>query len=408
MTDVGPGEGTAREDLNFGPAPRHVEPAQGKTDFERWHHPRKQFVRVQQWCAHARALIRELCLPEGATFNYLTLPGDEMLDVRALNGVCERERVLLKYLGFNNVHPGTPRQAELNLSHSEVRDLPGVDRFSAVLEERLEAIGRADSLAHHQMRQYGPFHAINIDLCDSLTHRDTDDRRGSTLGVLAELLRTQLTTTRPWLLFLTTMAQPGLVSARNLQGFQEAIEANVAASPDFARELARLVSGGVDELDARLEIAWRQQDPDFLRLFCAGLGKWLLAILSGSAPQRSLSLLSSYYYRVGPDGPDMLSLVFRCDTAAQPLVDRTGILPPGDAADPFSEVQLAVALAQELHGTADLDLMIAGDVEMADNLLDQAKRLLGSARFSTDAYETWARGELRRERIARGLEPAAA
>jgi hypothetical protein len=407
MTDTGP-SGTAAEDLNLGAAPRHIEPAQGKTAFERWHHPRKQFVRIKQWCSQARALIRELRLPKGATFNYLTLPGDEMLDIRALNGVCEREAVLLKYLGFNNVAPGTAGQAELLLSHSEVRDLPGVDRFSTVLEEKLEAIGRTDSLAHHQMRQYGPFHAINIDLCDSLTHHDIDDRRGSSLSVLAELLRTQLTTTTPWLLFLTTLAQPGLVSPRNLQGFQDAISANVEASPDFATELARLVSGNAEELDARLETAWRQQDPDFLRLFCAGLGKWLLAILCGSAPKRSLQLLSSYYYRVGPDGPDMLSLAFRCDTAAQVLVDPAGILPPAEVPDPFSEVQLAIALARELHNTADLDQMIADDGELADKLLKQAMRLMGSARFSTDAYEEWALEELRKHRVILGREPAAA
>ena len=239
-------------------------------------------------------------------------------------------------------------------------------------------------------------------------NHDVDDRRGRSLRVLAELLRTQLTTTTPWLLFLTTMAQPGLVSARNLQGFQDAINANVAASDDFAAELSRLVSGNAEELDARMEVAWTQQDPDFLRLFCAGLGKWLLAILCGSAPQRSLRLVSSYYYRVGPDGPDMLSLAFRCDTAPQDLVDPVGILPQADETDPFSEVQLAIALAQELHGAADLDAMIADDADLADKLLKQAKRLMGSARFSVDAYEAWALEELRKHRVALGREPEAA
>lgn len=407
MTDVGP-NATAPEDTDLGADPRHVEPAQGKTAFERWHHPRKQYVRVQQWCAQARALIRELRLPRGATFNYLTLPGDEMLDIRALNDVCANQGVMLKYLGFNNVMPGTARSAELNLSHSEVRDLPGVDHFSTVLEEKLEAIGRTDSPAHHQMRQHGPFHAINIDLCDSLTHHDIDDRRGSSLKVLAELMLTQLTTTSPWLLFLTTMAQPGLVSARNLKGFQDTINANIEASPDFATELARLISGNADELDARMQIAWTQQDPDFLRLFCAGLGKWLLAILCHSAPQRSLRLVNSFYYRVGPDGPDMLSLAFRCDTAPQDLVDRAGILPAAEQMDPFSEVQLAIALAQELKGAVDLDAMIADDIALSERLVSQAKRLMVSARFSPDAYEAWAAEELRKHRLALGREAAVA
>jgi hypothetical protein len=402
MTDVPP-EDAAPEDLDFGVDPKHVQPLMDKTNFERWHHPRKQEVRIEQWCAPVRALVRERKMKAGSTFRYLTLPGDEMLDIRALNGVCEREGVELRYLGFNSVSAGTARQAELNLSQSEVLDLKGISRFSTIIEERLEAIARSDSTAHHRMRQHGPFDAINIDLCNGLTEREADDPRGSPLGVLGQLLATQLTTTTPWLLFVTTLAQPNLITERNRAGFQEVIDANIAASAEFASGLADCLSAD-DDLAAHMDALWGRQDPAFLRLFSTGLGKWLLRILSGSAPQRRLILLSSYHYQVGPDGPDMLSLAFRCDTVDQPVQDRSGILPPAAPVPSVSEVDLAIDLTRQLQTSQDLDRMLAQDPQRAEKRLQQAMALMGSARFSTTAYEAWARAELLRAREALGLE----
>jgi len=405
MSDLPP-DGTAPEDLDLGADPRHVMPLYGKTVFERWHHPRKQEIRIEQWCAPIRALIRERNMPAGSTFNYLTLPGDELLDVRALNEVCRGRDVELKYLGFNSVSPGTSRQAELNLSESEVRDLPGVHRFSTVLQERLEAIARPESTARQRMQQFGPFDAINIDLCGSLTDREVGDTRGSLLGVLGELLDTQIKTTAPWLLFVTTMAQPSLIAGSNLAGFQSAIDANIRDSEEFAAELADCIAGTTDVLSDNIDATWRVQNPAFLRLFSTGLGKWLLRILSGSAPQRQLSLISSYYYQVGPDGPDMLSLAFRCDTAPNPITDHHGILPLVQPQPPLSEVDLAVDLARKLKISTDLDALLAGNEERAEKRLRQAKALLGSARFDVEAFEVWGREELRKNREARELSMA--
>jgi hypothetical protein len=263
-----------------------------------------------------------------------------------------------------------------------------------VLQRRLETVINGQSQEFRAARDLGPFHAINIDLCDSIAFRDNDDRKGSGLGILAKLLELQLATTRPWLLFITTLAQPELVSAKNKAGFMEAIAANNAASDEFKTELASLVSTTADELDARLQGAWQDQGPDFLRLFCAGLGKWLLRVLGASQPSRSLTLLDSCYYRVGSEGPNMLSLVFRCDTQAQQLIDRDGILPAPLGQGDFSEVQLAISMAKKLGESSDLDELLFRDSELAQRLVGQAGRLMAAARFDADAYETWAKDEL--------------
>jgi hypothetical protein len=214
--------------------------------------------------------------------------------------------------------------------------------------------------------------------------------------VLAKLLELQLQTTGPWLLFITTKAEPELISERSRDGFKKAIAANAVASADFCAELAKLVSGTADELDTHLARAWTGQDPDFLRLFCTGLGKWLLALLAAAAPSRELLLLSSCYYQVGPNGPDMLSLAFRCNTPPQPVSDQHGILEAPGAPPIFSEIDVAIRLTQQLAGTIDLDRLLGDNPEMADKLIAQAARLLATARYQPADYEAWARQALGR------------
>jgi len=397
MTDTPDYDETPEEDTEFGPAPERDEVSTVKAEFQRWHHPRKQWVRVQQWCSASRRMIKELGLLNGESFRYLTLPGDELLDIRALSDVCAGENVKLRFLGFNSVGPQTPAQIELNISQNEVRSHAAVDRLSRVLEKRLESVTKDDSQEFRAAQDLGPFHAINIDLCDSIAFRDIDDTKGSGLGILAKLLELQLATNKPWLLFITTLAQPDLLSERNQTGFMEAIKANTEVSDEFKAGLASLISTSADGLDARLGEAWKSQDPDFLRLFCTGLGKWLLRVLGPTQPSRGLTLIDSCYYRVGSLGPNMLSLVFRCDTQAQQLVDRDGILPAGVASrneDDFSEVQLAISMANKLSASFDLDERLALDVALANKLIGQAGKLMAAARFDAAAYETWARGEL--------------
>lgn len=392
---------------DFGTVPEHTLPSRFKTGFESWHHPRKQYVRVQQWCAAIRALVKELKLTDGEPFRYLTLPGDELLDVRAVRDVCEGQGVTMKFLGFNHVTKPANRN-ELNLSQNEVLSLGRIDAFSKVIEGKLEFVADDSHPSYRITRNFGPFHAINIDLCNSITLRDLDDNKGSTLGALAKLLELQLQKTTPWLLFITTLAQPELVTEKNRNGFMDAISANTAESPEFKAELAKLISSSADKLDARLGDAWKGNDPDFLRLFCTGLGKWLLSLLSISKPARSLTLLDCCYYRVGEKQPNMLSLVFRCDTQPQALNDRFGILgaaEEGVGAEAFSEVQLAIAMAKTLAKTSDLDALLAGDPAYAERIVGQASRLMATARFDAAAYETWAKAELAK---FPPVEPAAA
>ena len=365
-----------------------------KTKFEPWHHPRKQYVRIEQWCRSVRNLIPELNLGVGDPFRYLTLPGNELLDVRALHGVCQRAQVSLRYLGFNSVGVNTAAQTELSLSQSEVRALSNIDELSDVLEDRLESVTNRKSPAFVRARSSGPFHAINIDLCDSIAFREINGRRGSPLQALARLMELQLSSTAPWLLFITTKAEPGLVGEFARDGFTRALNANIAASEAFREALAALIQGSIEKIDEGIASAWSGQDDRFLRLFCTGLGKWLLGLMSAASPSRSLSLVSSCYYQSGPSGPDMLSLAFRCDTPAQPLKDRFLILPLTENASELSEIESALELATSVGTMIDLDRRMLDDSALSERLITQSARLLASARYGEAEYADWARARL--------------
>ena len=387
-----PAQGRMADDLAdvFGPAPAHRSP-KPKLPSEAWHHPRKQFVRLNQWCREIRRLARGLSLPQGTPFRYLTLPGDELLDVRAVQHVCNGEGIPLRFVGFNSVGHDTPSQAELHLSQSEVLAMPNVDRFSVVLEDRLEAIANASTLAAARIRREGPFNAVNFDLCNSIAQWPFESPK-STMAALQVLLDIQFQSTKPWLLFLTTRVEPGSVAPENWERFRRAIESNLDLSEDFNAALAGLLGVGSGDLRGSLPSLCESQPGELLlKMFCSGFGKWALRVLATAAPSRHLTLLSAYYYRSGGN-PNMLSLAFRCDTAPQPMVDPSaGSQPLAAPGSGLSEPAAAIALAKAIGLLVDLDGKLSADVGLRDSMIEKAGRLMKLARHDDGAYIAWAR-----------------
>jgi len=377
-------------------APNHRIPRKATKEYYAWHHPRKQWVRVQQWCSAVRSLLKDLGLGESTPFNYLTLPGNELLDIRALHGVFEREKRKLRYLGFNAVGGNADAQSELNLSRNEVSSLPWIHQFSHVEEDRLETIVNIKSPGHSRVLDVGQFHAINLDLCDSLVLREANDKNGSALGALQELIRLQVQNASPWLLFITTKVEPGLIADQVKQGFEEAISGNINRSAEFATHFGAAVGITDGERPEAREQAWMTSGEALVRLFATGLGKWLLQLLCTAKPPRRLSLLNACVYKSGHT-TNMLSIAFRCDTPPIEVNDRYGIFEDGNrqAAVDANETELGIELARVMRECVDLDAMLASDSEAAkEKLIDQAAKLMANARHDPGAYIEWARQQI--------------
>lgn len=366
-----------------------------KKDFEPWHHPRKQYVRIRQWCASVQKLIKEVKFDASdAHFSYLTLPGDELLDIRELHGVCEKSGIKLKYIGFNNVGKKTASQTELHLSRNEVSLLTHISEFSTIVEQRFEGISNEQAAAFLKVKQKAPFNAINLDLCDSIASRGMGNPKGSYLDALKVLINLQNQSTKPWLLFLTTRAAPDQVASENAEGFNKAIIDNISKSTDFRTELATILNAPAKELESRLEEMWKQESTMFPIIFSIGLGKWLIHLMASSSPPRELKLESICSYRVSNDWPDMLSFVFKCRAVGSDVQDKFGITKPGKASDDYSEAKVARQYIKDVSEMIDLDSAILSDPSLASKLIDQACNLLESARYETDAYRSWAQSEL--------------
>ena len=92
--------------------PRHEEE---KREFSSWHKPRKQWIRKYQWLHEIGILLKGIKFRDDRPLKYLSLPGDDLLDVRVLHELCVRQKLSLRYLGFSTKDPNK-QGTQLNIS----------------------------------------------------------------------------------------------------------------------------------------------------------------------------------------------------------------------------------------------------------------------------------------------------
>jgi hypothetical protein len=362
--------------------------------FKPWHRPRKQWIRRYQWHDPLLEMLRETHFPaDGRIMRYLSLPGEDLLDVRVLREACEQAGVDLRFTGLNSVGPGTARDVQLNMAESQVRGLAHIHSGSSILRERFESVANTGSLAFGEVRNGGPFHAVNIDLCDHIARRAQGERQPTVIDALAQVIQLQLRNAmHPWLLFVTTRVAPGQVDAGNLAALVQAISDNVGASADFGERAAALLQTEAGRLTAALADPNVLDPRSFLNLFALGFGKWLLRFVGAAHPERTLRMLPGCFYSVVPERPDMLSLGFRCEVAQAPAVDRYNLVGDRAAAARMSEVDLGICLAEETEQLFDLDEMLVQDSQLTDAVTAEAADLLRSAHYDVDGqpgYRGW-------------------
>src|SRR5258706_14178098 len=112
-------EGQPKENLISGIYQGQIQSTletKARTDFKAWHKPRKHYVRLKQWCEETRKYIKRSDHSFSDELRYLGMPGEDLLDIRVLKGVCEKAKINLRYLGFDS----SLTSAQLNLSKHEV------------------------------------------------------------------------------------------------------------------------------------------------------------------------------------------------------------------------------------------------------------------------------------------------
>lgn len=362
--------------------------------FKPWHRPRKQWVRRYQWHDPLLRMLRETHFPDDArTVRYLSLPGEDLLDVRVLREACELAGLDLRFTGLNSVRRGSADDVQLNIAESAVRGLARIHSGSTILRERFESIANRRSLAYPEVRGGGPFHAVNIDLCDHIALRAAGPGRATVIDALAEIIQLQLVNAiHPWLLFITTRVAPNRVDDRNLSALIAAISDNVEASDEFGRRAGELLRADGDRLRAALANPNSLEPRAFMNLFALGFGKWLLRFVGAAHPERTLQMLPSCFYAVLPDHPDMLSLGFRCDIVQAPAHDRYRMVGGRAGVAAANEVDHGLRLLEATGELFDLDEMLGREAQLLESLTVESADLLRSAHYDVDGaagYRGW-------------------
>jgi len=201
----------------------------------------------------------------------------------------------------------------------------------------------------------------------------------------------------PWLLFVTTRAEPGLLGQPGIV-FQDAITQNLRMpQSNFGASLATCLDADEGRLATELTSVWGKHDARFLKLYSVGLGKFLLQFFHAQPNlPANVELASVYAYRVHGEQPDMLALAFRI-TPDVPRVFAPNV--GGAAVVPPLEPARAAYVAAQAMKLQDIDHALEVDADVRAEAINGTKALLQSANYDVDEWSRWLAAHERRPMI---------
>ena len=386
--------------------PEHISPP--STEFLAWHRVRKQYIRHHQWNELARRNVdnqwrADLQRPSSTAaqapsamhvvrpLRCLVIPGNHLLDVRSMWNEISPLDCFIRYLGFNEGQGSSQVGTDVHVANNAVTSLAGVVPDSQVIRDRFETIGGDNTFAFRRLKEYGPYHIVNLDLCRSM-FPNTEQSVDEYYTALNALLKYQFEYQKAsWLLFITTMIKPAAMDKEGMQALCKPTRDNFANS-DFLEILKKLVQHdsleGVQGENVNLD---GLTEEGLIHLFGVAFGKWLLRLGQTASPKWTVEMRRSYRYSINEEkGAVMLSLAYEMTPNFAPPVDATGMskLPITNKQFP-SEAQSALKLAESVGNIKDVDKELALDAAMKAVLLEKAADLMASAGFDRAKYVKW-------------------
>lgn len=351
-----------------------------------WHKPRKQWIRRNQWLKKTTELCDRLKLADGRPLRYLSLPGEDLLDIRVIRECCAERGIKLKYLGLNDDYSSNEPNTWLHIAWNEVNSLAAIHQDSVVVKDRFEQIAEPQSLASKYVQEYVPFDVINLDLCESIS--PLKPRQPNYYAALEALANQQIRTraaNEPWLLLITSRVGGPWVFDEDMNKLAKCINTNVEANRDFGVGLGALVPNGL-AITQDPATKWKKiQQPHFLNLFSIGLGKWLLQLLASGNPKWGVKLLCSYSYRVCVQTPDMVSLAFLLEGYPEAPKDKFGLSTGAiRTSTTYNEREFAMELLGGIRAIDDLDTRLAKNLKVYESMEKETYDLLLSARYKPE------------------------
>lgn len=389
--------------------PRH---ASVERHFEPWHKVRKEFIRREQWSKLViqyarRFLVRELQqetesewsvdgrsadVPDAIEISNplkcLVIPGDDLLDIRALERDTESIKCYIRYLGFNESHGSNQLGTRVHIAHNDVTSSSRISNRSRVLHDRFQAVAKQNSQAYQYVKDLGPFHVVNLDLCDSLFPTKTGDLRSyyEALHRICEFQMKEMAT--PWLMFITTETAPREVDAAQLDMLCSPTKCNMNAHAEFAAAFASVVP--TSAMSSPIDCS-QLDEKQLVDLFGVAIGKALLSFCSSAEPKWKVTMLGSHIYSLNKElCVSMLSLAFVFIPVNRPPLDMTGLSSISSAARaPFDECAMATKLVLAVQRITNIDALLSDNVQLYAELRESSANLLESAGYNRNDYLRW-------------------
>jgi hypothetical protein len=195
-----------------------------------------------------------------------------------------------------------------------------------------------------------------------------------------------------WLLFITTMVKPGVVSADGLNTLCIPTRENYDKYREFAELVDKHLPPGVFSVERSAVELSTLTGLQLVHLFGVALGKWILDLCESAKPRWIVEMRPSYRYTINEHkGAEMLSLAFELRPHFIPPTDRTGmartrVRQPRKFPD---EAECAVKVVKSVAAIKDVEAELAADPDLRARLRDASATLLESAGYDRAAYLEW-------------------
>ena len=405
MTDIFP---ELSDDI-VPPEPQHSSLAR---QFAPWHRVRKEFICKEQWNKFiiryaVRYLKQELQetsdndkwsadddvkIPNSIVIDRplkcLVIPGDDLLDIRSLHRDTEGIQCYIRYLGFNCRHGSEQPNTRVHIAHNDVTSSSRVSNDSIVLQDLFQMVAKPNSQACRYVKQLGPFHVVNLDLCDSLFPNKEIDIQSCYDGLHAIAADQMKEMATPWLLFITTEVAPKEVNPDQFDKLCKPTKNNLQHEL-FQNALAKIIPIESLNSDQQVDLTLLGEK-QVVDLFGVAIGKALLSFCSSAGATWKMEMRGSHTYAMNTEkAVSMVSLAFQFTPISKPPQDATGISTLKFIPTPFNEPDLAIKLVASVQKITDVDTLLQSDPDLRDSLFASSADLLESAGYNRDAYVQW-------------------
>ena len=356
-----------------------------------WHRSRKQWVREEQWLSSISNLIDADHTAEKGVLQYMTLPGQDMLDVRMVGALCKQKKYRLKMLGFDETSTNnllTDDGASAALGPLAINGL--VTRDSHIYPDKFQSLANPKSMGSQKLLQVGTQDVINLDFCNSLAAYQQQPNDPTNYNAIHQLFEFQrCNRTKPFLVFLTTRADAKAVDSEAF-GKLNALLVKNCGNVQFDNAMRIAFEIGKHQVISYKEQGKKPPTAKYSRIFLVGLSKWLIGLLLKGSPKWKIELVNACEYSVyANQGREMLSLCYRCEMIKVPSADgaRLSNRASATSTEP-SEVELAINVVQKAAQMFDLDEYIFKS-DLYPQLAGRAADVMEQAGYKKDEYLDW-------------------